>query len=101
MVGVEALIRWRHPLHGLVPPVTFIPLAESIGLINYLGNWVLKAACMQLVAWDRQGLPLQYVAVNVSPQQFRDPRFTQSVREAIALTASTRGASCSRSPRAC
>lgn len=86
VVGVEALIRWRHPLHGLVPPVTFIPLAESIGLINYLGNWVLKAACMQLVAWDRQGLPLQYVAVNVSPQQFRDPRFTQSVREAIALT---------------
>ncbi|MFP3615703.1 EAL domain-containing protein, partial [Paraburkholderia sp. SIMBA_050] len=58
--GVEALIRWRHPVHGLVPPATFIPLAESIGLINYLGNWVLKAACMQLVAWDRQGLALQY-----------------------------------------
>ena len=86
VVGVEALIRWRHPVHGLVPPATFIPLAESIGLINYLGNWVLKAACMQLVAWDGQGLALQYVAVNVSPQQFRDPRFTQSVREAIALT---------------
>ncbi|EAY69266.1 signaling protein [Burkholderia dolosa AU0158] len=47
---------------------------------------MLKAACMQLVAWDRQGLALQYVAVNVSPQQFRDPRFTQSVRDAIALT---------------
>ena len=86
VVGVEALIRWRHPVHGLVPPSTFIPLAESIGLINYLGNWVLKAACMQLVAWDAQGLALQYVAVNVSPQQFRDPRFTQSVREAITLT---------------
>ncbi|WP_246327176.1 cyclic di-GMP phosphodiesterase CdpA [Burkholderia guangdongensis] len=86
VAGVEALIRWRHPVHGLVPPATFIPLAESTGLINYLGNWVLKAACMQLVAWDRQGLALQYVAVNVSPQQFRDPRFTQSVREAIALT---------------
>ncbi len=86
VVGVEALIRWRHPVHGLVPPATFIPLAESIGLINYLGNWVLKAACMQLVAWDLQGFPLQYVAVNVSPQQFRDPRFTQSVRDAIALT---------------
>ncbi|MBY4869956.1 MULTISPECIES: cyclic di-GMP phosphodiesterase CdpA [Burkholderia] len=86
VVGVEALIRWRHPVHGLVPPATFIPLAESIGLINYLGNWVLKAACMQLVAWDRQGLALQYVAVNVSPQQFRDPRFAQSVREAMTLT---------------
>ncbi|WP_082709933.1 cyclic di-GMP phosphodiesterase CdpA [Burkholderia sp. TSV86] len=86
VVGVEALIRWQHPTHGLVAPATFIPLAESIGLINYLGNWVLKAACMQLVAWDRQGIALQYVAVNVSPQQFRDPRFTQSVRDAINLT---------------
>ncbi|ARK80700.1 diguanylate cyclase [Burkholderia pseudomallei] len=86
VVGVEALIRWHHPVHGLVAPATFIPLAESIGLINYLGNWVLKAACMQLVSWDRQGIALQYVAVNVSPQQFRDPRFTQSVRDAIKLT---------------
>ncbi len=86
VAGVEALIRWHHPVHGLVPPATFIPLAESIGLINYLGNWVLKAACMQLVSWDDQGIVLEYVAVNVSPQQFRDPRFVQGVREAIALT---------------
>jgi len=86
VVGVEALIRWQHPVHGLVPPSMFIPLAESVGLINYLGNWVLKAACMQLIRWDAQGITLQYVAVNVSPQQFRDPRFKESVREAIALT---------------
>ncbi|TDN70655.1 sensor domain-containing phosphodiesterase [Paraburkholderia sp. BL10I2N1] len=86
VVGVEALIRWLHPVHGLVPPSMFIPLAESVGLINYLGNWVLKVACMQLIQWDDQGIRLQYVAVNVSPQQFRDPRFTDSVREAIALT---------------
>ncbi|GLU32510.1 sensor domain-containing phosphodiesterase [Trinickia caryophylli] len=86
VVGVEALIRWHHPVHGLVPPSTFIPLAESIGLINYLGNWVLKVACMQLVQWDAQDIALQYVAVNVSPQQFRDPRFTQNVREALDLT---------------
>ncbi|MGF6778164.1 putative bifunctional diguanylate cyclase/phosphodiesterase [Paraburkholderia sp. GAS334] len=86
VVGVEALIRWLHPLHGLLPPSMFIPLAESVGLINYLGNWVLKIACMQLIQWDAQGISLQYVAVNVSPQQFRDPRFTDSVREAIALT---------------
>ncbi|KAF1027953.1 MAG: putative signaling protein [Burkholderia plantarii] len=52
VAGVEALIRWHHPVQGLVPPATFIPLAESIGLIHYLGNWVLKAACMQLVSWD-------------------------------------------------
>ena len=76
VVGVEALIRWQHPVHGLVPPSTFIPLAESIGLINYLGNWVLKAACMQLVQWDAIGITLDYVSVNVSPQQFRDKRFT-------------------------
>ncbi|WP_109483653.1 sensor domain-containing phosphodiesterase [Paraburkholderia sp. C35] len=86
VVGVEALIRWQHPVHGLVPPSMFIPLAESVGLINYLGNWVLKAACMQLIRWDTQGIRLQYVAVNVSPQQFREPRFKESVREAIALT---------------
>ncbi|MEX3915291.1 putative bifunctional diguanylate cyclase/phosphodiesterase [Paraburkholderia sp. BR10936] len=86
VVGVEALIRWQHPLHGLVPPSTFIPLAESVGLINYLGNWVLKAACMQLTQWDEQGIELQYVAVNVSPQQFRNPRFRESVEEAIELT---------------
>jgi diguanylate cyclase (GGDEF)-like protein len=86
VVGVEALIRWHHPVHGFVPPSTFIPLAESIGLINYLGNWVLKIACMQLMQWDAQGIVLQYVAVNVSPQQFRDPRFTQNVSDALALT---------------
>jgi len=86
VVGVEALIRWHHPVHGFVPPSTFIPLAESIGLINYLGNWVLKIACMQLVQWDTQGIALQYVAVNVSPQQFRDPRFIQNVRDALSLT---------------
>ncbi|MFM0047564.1 sensor domain-containing phosphodiesterase [Paraburkholderia sediminicola] len=86
VVGVEALIRWSHPVHGLVPPSMFIPLAESIGLINFLGNWVLKVACMQLIQWDKQGISLQYVAVNVSPQQFRDPRFKDAVREAIELT---------------
>jgi diguanylate cyclase (GGDEF)-like protein len=86
VVGVEALMRWQHPVHGLVPPSTFIPLAESIGLINYLGNWVLKAACMQLVQWDAIGIRLEYVSVNVSPQQFRDKRFTFAVQEALALT---------------
>jgi diguanylate cyclase len=86
VVGVEALMRWNHPVHGLVPPTTFIPLAESIGLINYLGNWVLKAACMQLMQWDAIGIRLDYMSVNVSPQQFRDKRFTAAVKEALALT---------------
>jgi EAL domain-containing protein (putative c-di-GMP-specific phosphodiesterase class I) len=86
VVGVEALMRWQHPVHGLVPPSRFIPLAESIGLINYLGNWVLKSACMQLVQWDAIGIRLHYVSVNVSPQQFRDKRFTFAVQEALTLT---------------
>jgi diguanylate cyclase (GGDEF)-like protein/PAS domain S-box-containing protein len=86
VVGVEALMRWQHPVHGLVPPSTFIPLAESVGLINYLGNWVLKAACMQLMQWDARGIALEYVAVNVSPQQFRNPRFKDSVQEALAMS---------------
>ncbi|KND59301.1 diguanylate cyclase/phosphodiesterase (GGDEF & EAL domain) with PAS/PAC sensor [Candidatus Burkholderia verschuerenii] len=86
VVGVEALMRWNHPVHGLVPPSTFVPLAESIGLINYLGNWVLKASCMQLMQWDALGIKLDYVSVNVSPQQFRDKRFIAAVKEALALT---------------
>ncbi|WP_277188393.1 EAL domain-containing protein [Caballeronia sp. BR00000012568055] len=86
VVGVEALMRWTHPVHGLVPPTTFIPLAESIGLINYLGNWVLKAACMQLMQWDNAGIRLDFISVNVSPQQFRDKRFVAAVKEALALT---------------
>jgi diguanylate cyclase len=86
VVGVEALIRWQHPVQGLVAPADFIPLAESIGLINYLGNWVLRAACMQLVQWDAEGITLDYVSVNVSSQQFRDKRFTQSVKDALELT---------------
>ena len=102
VVGVEALMRWNHPVHGLVPPSTFIPLAESIGLINYLGNWVLKAACMQLVQWDAIGIRLDYVSVNVSPQQFRDKRFTAR-REGSARADRHRRASgsSSRSPKAC
>jgi diguanylate cyclase len=86
VVGVEALMRWNHPVHGLVPPSTFVPLAESIGLINYLGNWVLKASCMQLMQWDALGIHLEFVSVNVSPQQFRDKRFIAAVKEALALT---------------
>lgn len=84
--GVEALIRWHHPTHGIVPPNEFIPLAESTGLIDYLGNWVMKAACMQLTAWQQAGIHLQFVAVNVSPRQFRDPRFERQVLDALTLS---------------
>lgn len=86
VVGMEALMRWQHPVHGPVAPGTFIPLAESAGLINFLGDWALRNTCMQLMQWDRMGIHLQYASVNVSACQFRDPRFPFVVREAFALS---------------
>jgi diguanylate cyclase (GGDEF)-like protein/PAS domain S-box-containing protein len=70
LLGVEALVRWRHPDLGLVPPVRFIPIAEDSGFINQLGKWVLAEACRQMVRWDEQGLRVPKIAVNVSVKQF-------------------------------
>jgi diguanylate cyclase (GGDEF)-like protein/PAS domain S-box-containing protein len=69
IVGVEALIRWEHPERGLIPPHSFIPPAEESGLIHILGDWVLREACRQVVAWRRAGLALT-VSVNLSAKQF-------------------------------
>ena len=79
-MGAEALLRWQHPLRGLVSPVKFIPVAEESGLIVQIGEWVLKSACLQLRAW--QGNPLTHhlqIAVNVSARQFRQPDFVSRV----------------------
>lgn len=70
ITGVEALLRWRHPEHGLIPPLQFIPQLEELGLMIEVGHWVLETACRQNVEWQRQGLPPIRVAVNLSPQQF-------------------------------
>lgn len=70
IIGVEALLRWRHPQRGLVPPLDFIPLAEETGLIEAIGEWVLETACQQAKAWQQQGLPPLRMAVNMSPRQF-------------------------------
>jgi diguanylate cyclase (GGDEF)-like protein len=70
LAGVEALVRWRHPEHGPVPPDQFIPLAEDCGLINALDAWVLERACAQLADWQDRGLPVPAVAVNISAQRF-------------------------------
>lgn len=73
-IGAEALIRWHHPLRGLVPPGLFIPVAEKSGLIVPLGNWVITTACRQLAKWKEQGTDLS-IAINVSSKQFLDAGF--------------------------
>lgn len=84
ILGFEALMRWMRPGIGLVSPNQFIPMAEDNGLINLLGAWVLKSACVQLKQFEEAaGRPL-YVSVNVSPRQFRNDQFLDMVDEALA-----------------
>ena len=83
--SVEALIRWMHPVHGLVPPLDFIPRAEENGLIHQIGLWVLRTACAQAVQWSNAGAPVA-VAVNLSPVQFRSSRLQQWVMDVLAQT---------------
>jgi len=86
IVAMEALVRWRHPTRGLVPPAEFIPLAEETGLITRLGDWVLRAACTQLQAWIDQGLPPLRVAVNLSVRQLLQTDYAATVRGVLAET---------------
>lgn len=82
VVGVEALMRWKHPERGWVPPGTFIPIAEHSDLIHSLGEWALQEACRQLQCWGDNAAGLR-MAVNVSARQFRSPGFTETVARAI------------------
>jgi diguanylate cyclase (GGDEF)-like protein len=82
VVGAEALVRWEHPEHGVVPPFKFIPLAEEMGLIGALGDWVLCEACRQMKAFSKLGFELPKVAVNVSALQF-NPLFIRRVGEVL------------------
>ncbi len=72
IVGLEALVRWIHPLKGVISPGEFIPLLEQIGLIVDLGNWALRTACQQIAAWYEAGHPYIQIAVNISPLHFKD-----------------------------
>lgn len=83
IIGVEALIRWRHPERGLVPPVQFIPIAEENGLIVPIGRWVLREACHQARAWQDAGLRPMRIAVNVSAVELRAKDFVAGVRDTL------------------
>jgi diguanylate cyclase (GGDEF)-like protein/PAS domain S-box-containing protein len=86
ITGVEALIRWRHPERGLIPPALFVPIAEECGLIVSIGRWVLHEACRQAQAWIDAGLPPLSVAVNISAVEFQSKDFLEGVRAILEET---------------
>jgi diguanylate cyclase (GGDEF)-like protein len=83
---MEALVRWNQPEHGLISPGVFIPLAEQTGLINPIGEWVLRTACNQAKAWLDMGLPPVHISVNVSVLQLRNSRFVSIVEDILRET---------------
>jgi len=84
--GFETLMRWKHPTLGMVPPVRFIPIAETNGLISLLGAWALKSACVQLRQFQEAAGRALYVSVNISPRQFRSDKFLDVLDDAIAYS---------------
>ncbi|WP_426453237.1 EAL domain-containing protein [Paenibacillus sp. S-38] len=84
LIGSEALVRWRHPERGNIPPGVFIPTAEESGLINPIGSWVLRTACRQNREWQLEGRPPVPVSVNLSIKQFEQPNLVEIVQEALA-----------------
>lgn len=86
ITGVEALVRWRHPTRGLVPPLEFVPIAEESGLIITIGEWVLHEAARQARAWQDAGLPPMHVAVNIATPQFQQTGFLQLVSRILRDT---------------
>jgi diguanylate cyclase (GGDEF)-like protein len=82
VVAFEALVRWKHPLRGMIPPLNFIPLAEETGLIVQLGDWVLRRACTDAAGWSQD----VDIAVNLSPVQFKNPSLVSSVKAALEIS---------------
>lgn len=85
-VAAEALLRWEHPEKGMVSPSLFIPIAEEIGMIGRIGDYVLRTACAQAMAWRNHGMNFSRISVNVSTAQVRDPAWLSSVRDALSDT---------------
>ena len=86
VVGMEALLRWHHPTRGPVSPAEFIPVAEETGLINPIGEWVLRTACSQLQTWLKSGMPDLRMAVNLSVRQLLQEDFSATVAQVLADT---------------
>jgi diguanylate cyclase (GGDEF)-like protein/PAS domain S-box-containing protein len=86
VIGVEALIRWQHPEHGLIPPGQFIPLAEDTNLIIPLGDWVLREACKQANSWLDAGIEFGYISVNVAGPQIHQDSLLKTVSEILTET---------------
>ena len=84
MVSLEALVRWQHPELGLIPPLQFLPLAESSDLIDAIGYWVLRRACHDLRTWIDNGFTDVRVALNISSHQFRNPELIEHIEEAVS-----------------
>jgi len=88
LIGLEALLRWRHPRFGLLPPARFLPILESSGLIHSAGEWVINTACRQLASWQhRFEMPDLSIAINLSQQQLKHGRLIKTVEKALADTA--------------
>lgn len=87
VIGMEALVRWKHPEMGMVSPGRFIPVAEETDLIVIIGSWVMEEACRETKALLDEGFPMGHVAVNLSPRQFRDERLIAKVSEILQRTA--------------
>lgn len=86
ILGMEALVRWNHPEHGLIPPLDFIPVAEETGLIVPMGEWILRTACAQSKLWHEMGFPL-HLAVNLSVRQFQHDDLAGAIAAIIEETA--------------
>lgn len=84
VVSVEALLRWRHPVHGLVPPNLFLAVAEDIGLLRQVDDWVIRESLRQRARWTEAGLPAFKVGINLSPQRFQEPGLLSQIDKALA-----------------
>ncbi|MFV2059016.1 MAG: putative bifunctional diguanylate cyclase/phosphodiesterase, partial [Thiohalomonadales bacterium] len=86
IVAVEALLRWQHPIHGMVPPIKFIPILEETGLITPVSEWIFHTACEQNKHWQEQNLPPIQMAVNVSAQHFKNNLLVTHIKQVLLNT---------------